>query len=83
MNGHDLAPGYYLVGRHDGEVEPFFVRVQLNTLGRREAHHHADSCDVICAAVDAGGAWWWQRMAVDDVPNSWAGFPTSPRGRRG
>ncbi len=61
MKPKDLDPGMYLVGRDDGAVEPFFVK--MLDCGAH-AEYHAEVTALFERAQKEKG-WWWQR---EDVP---------------
>ncbi len=80
MTPDDLQPGMYLVGRDDGKVDPFFVKVEVYK------HLLAGSCrdrlKMRRARFEPG--WWWRRMDVPDVlPDQEAidALPPFPMGR--
>lgn len=62
-----LKPGWYLVGRHDGSVEPFFVEMRPYSVA------------IVCGRRWEGwwGAstfsnYWWERQEIPNcVPKSW------------
>lgn len=68
-------PGMYLVGRMNGNIEPFFAQV----FGEEVIHHVSRS--VILAALDDDG-WWWHSMDVPDtVPDTFDDMPRFPKKR--
>lgn len=54
----NLTPGIYLVGRDDGAVEPFFIRVVTSV----ETHIGSDIPYDSEVWLDPG--WWRQKMVV-------------------
>ena len=69
-NTTDLTPSMYLVGRKDGQIEQFFVRI---TPARKLEYHVAT--DLVMEANDSD-EWWWHRMIPDYMPPTWKGWPT-------
>ena len=70
---NDHQSGMYLVGRHDGLVDPFFVRITSGL-----AHHYVDSSLVQHAWGKGSFEWWWHILEVPmSVPDSWADYPQS------
>ena len=61
-----LEPGMYLVGRHDGLVEPFFALVLE---GCKTVRHHPDVSARVEQAHNEPTRWWWRRMRVCTLPD--------------
>jgi len=76
MRGTVIEPGYYLVGRHDGEVDEFFVRVYIDEEGDKCVSHHVDQNMIDCA-IECVADWWWQEMTEETVPKNWSAYPAS------
>ena len=67
MTPDDLQPGMYLVGREDGTVEPFFVKVTHGP-SLLFINHHPDVTYLVEQARYKPG-WWWRRMTVGKLPS--------------
>ncbi len=63
----DLEPGIYLVGRDDGTVQPFFVKVVIDGPSK-QIHHHPDVSFHVDQAREYSG-WWWEKMTVGRLPS--------------
>ncbi len=59
-----LKEGIYLVGREDGTVDSFFVRVteDMEVIGPPRSGHLIDR------ALDSSKHWWWRRMLPTCLP---------------
>lgn len=70
MTPEDLDPGFYLVGREDGTVEPFFVKITLSESGsgNRLLHFHPDVSWHVEQAKEYSG-WWWRLMTIGHLPS--------------
>lgn len=64
---HDLPEGMYLIGRLDGLVTPFFVRITDGESGR---HFKADVTDrFLIKIVSHPREWWWCPKFPDTLPS--------------
>lgn len=61
-----LHPGTYLVGRHDGLVDEFFVAVQSDGPACNVASCHDSKRDFTEQALCNWDAWWWHPMEVPE-----------------
>ena len=69
--------GYYLVGRRDGFIEPFFAQIIVDEDGDRSVLHNS-GVDIVDEAIrNEGDEWWWNLMEVEHMPLNWDGYPPS------
>lgn len=71
-----IPPGYYLVGRHDGNVEEFFAWIVKDDEGRIFIGANVPT-HVMKEAIARLGDWWWQKADFPPVPNNWDNYPPS------
>ena len=63
-----LRPGWYLVGRHDGSVEPFYVKVTAGPEDSMVLGFNERWLDLL---PDYGNYWWEKQAIPDCIPLHW------------
>jgi hypothetical protein len=72
-----LEPGLYLVGREDGTVDEFHVRIDVSPGGAfyTDVRDEIDVAMVDHALNNAG--WWWRRIGIPNaLPENLDDYPS-------
>lgn len=78
MAHYTLDLGWYLVGRTDGLIDPFFAKVQSDGQGGKEVVHNVDRRLVELAIRGRVDDWWWHLMDPGDcLPADFTNYPSS------
>lgn len=66
----DLREGMYLVGRRDGSVSSFFVRI-LDGSSSRHFLANVES-EWVDSMMEDPDSWWWRLKSPDYLPSDFA-----------